>query len=182
VGQAKRRVPRIAAVGGTDLLPADASRESIGAYLALQRELRGITLEELSRATRIPVRSLQRLEDGAFDHAPDGFARGFVRTVALALGLPADETVARMLPEVDADAYGSSRRRVRRVAVALAAGVVVVALGAGTWAAVFGREAPSALEGGSVVHPMIRRDPVRELARQQGLLGPPQPGATRAAP
>ena len=46
--------------------------------------------------TRIPIRSLARLEAGVFDAEPDGFARGFVRTVAIALGLPPDETVARM--------------------------------------------------------------------------------------
>jgi hypothetical protein len=65
--------------------------------------LRGITLEQLSETTRIPIRALARLEAGVFDAAPDGFARGFVRTVAVALGLPADETVARMLPEANSD-------------------------------------------------------------------------------
>jgi cytoskeletal protein RodZ len=58
------------------------------------------------------VRSLRRLEAGAFDHEPDGFARGFVRTVASALGLPPDETVARMLPEATDDARSRGRRRV----------------------------------------------------------------------
>ncbi len=56
--------------------------EPIGAYLARQRVLRGITLEELAESTRIPIRSLARLEAGVFDAEPDGFARGFVRTVA----------------------------------------------------------------------------------------------------
>jgi transcriptional regulator with XRE-family HTH domain len=75
--------------------------ERIGAYLARQRQLRGISVEDLAAQMRIPLRSLQRLEAGAFDHDPDGFARGFVRTVAMALGLPPDETIARMLPEAD---------------------------------------------------------------------------------
>jgi len=77
--------------------------EPIGAYLARQRVLRGITLEQLADTTRIPLRALARLEAGAFDVEPDGFARGFVRTVAIALGLPPDETVARMLPVVSED-------------------------------------------------------------------------------
>src|SRR5690606_40006911 len=97
VEQAKRGVPRDAAVASA---PPDAGgAERIGAYLARQRQLRGIGLDELARATRIPVRSLQRLEAGAFDLDPDGFARGFVRTVAIALGLSPEETIARMLPE-----------------------------------------------------------------------------------
>ncbi len=75
--------------------------EPIGAYLARQRVLRGITLEQLADTTRIPLRALVRLEAGVFDIEPDGFARGFVRTVATALGLPPDETVARMLPEAN---------------------------------------------------------------------------------
>ena len=73
--------------------------EPIGAYLSRQRRLRGISLAELAQLTCIPLRSLERLESGAFDGAPDGFARGFVRTVALALGLDADDAVGRMLPE-----------------------------------------------------------------------------------
>ena len=38
-------------------------------------------------------------EAGAFDGDPDGFVRGFVRTVADGLGLDADATLLRMLRE-----------------------------------------------------------------------------------
>src|SRR4029453_15130270 len=70
----------------TTALSRDPER-SIGAYLARQRELRGFTLDDLAAQTRIPRRSLERLESGVFDRAPDGFVRGFVRTVASALAL-----------------------------------------------------------------------------------------------
>ena len=84
---------------------ADAQEAgAIGAYLTRQRELRGISLDELEAATRIPRRSLERLEGGCFDQTADGFARGFVRTVSIALGLDADESVTRMLPEPEPDA------------------------------------------------------------------------------
>jgi transcriptional regulator with XRE-family HTH domain len=95
--QAKRGVSEDAALASRE------RAEPIGAYLARQRVLRGITLEQLAQSTRIPLRSLARLEAGAFDVEPDGFARGFVRTVAIALGLAPDETVARMLPEANLD-------------------------------------------------------------------------------
>ena len=49
--------------------------ESIGFYLARERRMRGISLDELADLTKIPRRSLERLEAGAFDHNPDGFAR-----------------------------------------------------------------------------------------------------------
>jgi len=95
--QAQRGVSEDAALASRE------RAELIGAYLARQRVLRGITLEQLSDTTRIPLRALVRLEAGAFDVEPDGFARGFVRTVAIALGLAPDETVARMLPEANLD-------------------------------------------------------------------------------
>jgi hypothetical protein len=95
--QAQRGVSEDAALASRE------RAEPIGAYLARQRVLRGITLEQLADTTRIPLRALARLEAGAFDSEPDGFARGFVRTVAIALGLAPDATVARMLPEANLD-------------------------------------------------------------------------------
>ena len=71
----------------------------IGEYLRRQRILRGMSVEELASITRIPLRSLERLEGGQFDGETDGFVRGFVRTVANALGLDAEDAVSRMLRE-----------------------------------------------------------------------------------
>lgn len=145
--------------------------ERIGAYLARQRELRGITIEELARATRIPVRSLQRLEGGAFDRDPDGFARGFVRTVAIALGLPADETIARMLPESDGADDGGAPRVLRHLAPALGLAMLLGAAAASLWIWLSSGAGPSvapvfqAREDGLVV----RRDAVRALAEEHGL-------------
>ena len=106
-----------------------AETRSIGRYLAGQRELRGISVEELATQTRIPLRSLQRLETGVFDGDIDGFVRGFVRTVAEALGLDPEDTLTRMLVEPD----GSERRTVRSYLsvrrVLLAAGLVIVGCG-----------------------------------------------------
>ncbi len=104
---------------------ADAG-EPIGAWIARQRVLRGLSIEELERRTRIPRRSLERLEAGVFDGDRDAFARGFVRTVALAIGLDADEAVTRMLPEYALAPGGHWRLRLRRLAVRAALTVLVV--------------------------------------------------------
>ncbi len=86
--------------------------DSIGRYLARERKVREISLEELATLTRLPVRSLERLESGHLDGQHDGFTRGLVRTVSQALGLHVDDTLARMLPE--ADRIGSPPPRIAR--------------------------------------------------------------------
>jgi len=100
MGRTQRNDTRKAPLG------TDPSRASIGRYLSRERELRDISLDELSEITRLPKRSLERLEAGAYDDAADGFARGFVRTVSQALGLRPHEALAQMLPEASATDRG----------------------------------------------------------------------------
>jgi transcriptional regulator with XRE-family HTH domain len=157
---------------------------SIGAYLSRQRELRGISLDELATLTRIPRRSLERLESGIFDRAPDGFVRGFVRTVASALGLDPDETVMRLLSEPADDGDGGRVRAIARASPAARWAAIAVGLGlvAGVlaWlAASPPRAKPIPAQADGVV---MRRDLIRELAREaaarpaQGEAAP-EPGA-----
>ena len=140
--------------------------QSIGAYLALQRRLRGISQQQLAEITRIPLRSIERLEAGLFDSDLDGFARGFVRTVAEALGLDSHETLARTLREPSGgETRASGARSVW--GRALAGVVLVVALvGVGVLAFEAVRElSPSPAAPPDYVY---RRDPVRALAESQG--------------
>lgn len=147
---------------------------SIGRYLGRQRTLRGISLEELASSTKIPRRSLERLEAGAFDDDTDGFARGFVRTVAEALGLDPDEAVMRLLREPPDDEGDAAPLWLRAAQGAVALSAVVAAVVAIGW--LFGpSEAPvpiadvePAISSSEVVY---RRDAVRELARAHQ--GPP---------
>ncbi|MGH9803683.1 MAG: RodZ domain-containing protein [Candidatus Acidiferrales bacterium] len=56
---------------------------TFGESLRRERELRGITLPELSNATKISLRYLRSLENNQFERLPGGiFNRGFVRAVA----------------------------------------------------------------------------------------------------
>ena len=157
--QAQRRVLEDAGVATRE------RAEPIGAYLARQRALRGITLEELAESTRIPLRSLARLEAGVFDADPDGFVRGFVRTVATALGLPPDETVARMLPEASDEARQRGRLRLW-----LNRGLVGVAIALSIFLAVWTVTGRQLLPSGwtsSRDDIVYRHDAIRALAEQE---------------
>lgn len=76
--------------------------ESIGRFLRRERELKQISVEELAQATRIPLKMLHHIEEDRFDQLPgEVFTRGFLRSYAKALGVEADEVLAR---------YGQGRR------------------------------------------------------------------------
>lgn len=66
-----------------------------GDKLRRERELRGVTLEEIAEATKIGTRSLKALEEEQFDRLPGGiFNKGFVRAYAKFLGLDEEQAVA----------------------------------------------------------------------------------------
>ncbi len=122
----------------------------------------------MARGTRIPLRSLERLEAGAFDHEPDGFARGFVRTVATAIGLDADETVSRMLSEPELDSRVSISW-LGNALIALVLVSVVVALGFVGWAGLKPADTPASAPDHRTELP-VRRDAVRALALETGAI------------
>lgn len=153
--------PSVAVAGTFEDVP-------IGEYLRRQRMLRDVSLDELAAMTRIPLRSLERLERGEFDGESDGFVRGFVRTVALALGLDVDDTVARMLQEPAVGVWerrASGRRLKQAIAIGALAAIVLVSLlvlQAG-WRMLVGASADDPAR--AVV---VWRDPVRSLAEAVG--------------
>lgn len=72
-------------------MDAFSESTSIGAFLRHEREVRQMSLEELSQTTRIPLRQLVLLEQDRFDELPgEVFARGFIKSYARSLGV--DET------------------------------------------------------------------------------------------
>jgi cytoskeleton protein RodZ len=61
---------------------------AFGANLKRERELRGITLDEISKATKISVRLLESIETDRFDILPSGiFRKSFVKSYAKYLGM-----------------------------------------------------------------------------------------------
>ena len=86
---------------------------SVGDYLRELRQRRGLSLEEMSRATRVASRYLECLESDRFSALPAPvFTRGFIRAYWCGSteceGRIKDETRAtiRVIPE-DAEADGS---------------------------------------------------------------------------
>lgn len=71
------------------------TKDTFGEGLKREREMRGVTLEEVSAATRIATRFLKAIEDEQWEQLPGGvFNRGFVRAVARYLGLDEENIVA----------------------------------------------------------------------------------------
>ncbi len=66
-----------------------------GERLRRQREMRGVSLEEISQSTKIGKRSLKAIEDEDFEKLPGGiFNKGFVRAYARFLGLDEEQIVS----------------------------------------------------------------------------------------
>lgn len=74
---------------------------SFGEELKRERELRDISLKEISEATKISIRFLEGLEQNNFDVLPGGvFNRGFIRAYARFIGVDGEEMVNAYLHEV----------------------------------------------------------------------------------
>src|SRR5213594_3924506 len=74
---------------------------SFGEELKRERELRDISLKEISEATKISIRFLEALEQNNFDVLPGGvFNRGFIRAYARFIGVDGEEMVNAYLHEV----------------------------------------------------------------------------------
>jgi len=68
---------------------------SFGERLRREREMRGITLNEIMESTKISRRHLESLENEDFDSLPGGiFNKGFVRAYARYLGIDEEQAVA----------------------------------------------------------------------------------------
>jgi cytoskeleton protein RodZ len=69
--------------------------KDFGSYLKSERELRGVTLDELHSKTNIPVRYLEALEKNQFDELPEEvFIRGYIRSVSNVIGAQEDEVLS----------------------------------------------------------------------------------------
>jgi cytoskeletal protein RodZ len=68
--------------------------ETLGAHLRRERELRKITLEEVSEQTHIKIEYLRAIESDHFEKTPGlTFAKGYLKTYAAYIGLSPDEVL-----------------------------------------------------------------------------------------
>ena len=76
----------------------DARASAFGERLRRERELRGISLDEIAAVTKIGTRLLRALEEEQFDLLPGGiFNKGYVRAYAKHLGIDEEQAVADYL-------------------------------------------------------------------------------------
>lgn len=87
------------------------AKGSFGDRLKREREMRDVSLDELTKATRISQRFLEALENEDWKKLPGGvFGRGFVRTIAGYLGLSEES----LLSEYDMARGDMSRESLAR--------------------------------------------------------------------
>jgi cytoskeletal protein RodZ len=81
---------------------AGPNRETVGQYLRRERESRSVSLQELSKNTRINVTFLEALERDDFGALPrQEFIPGFLQGYARQLGLKAEEVLRRYRIQVE---------------------------------------------------------------------------------
>jgi cytoskeleton protein RodZ len=114
---------------------------AFGENLRREREMRGVSLEEISSATKISLRFLEAIEREDFSKLPGGiFSRSFIRTYARYLGLDEERVVAEFQlaaqPQVEFDlhrmaagASNSGRQATRTPLIATLVALVLLAGG-----------------------------------------------------
>ncbi len=117
---------------------ATVDYSDFGRYLSQQRELRGMSREQVAEATKIPVALIAALETGQLERLPGRvFVLNYIKAYARVIGLEADDVMLRYeeVERVPDDAVAerpTPGRRGRRLRLALFS-----ALGAGagvlTW-------------------------------------------------
>lgn len=120
---------------------------SFGVSLKRERELRGISLAEIARATKISVRLLEAIEKDRFDILPEGvFRKSFIRSYAKYLGMNEEQilqeyalqvqpnTAGQAAPEKPSVSFRDSSAGSRR-ALLLTFGILLLllAVGVGFW-------------------------------------------------
>lgn len=115
------------------------STHLFGEHLKREREMRGVSLEEISAATRISVRFLEALENEQWERLPGGiFNRGFIRSVARFLGMDEENLVAEYAmetherPEIAVWTKEPVRKRTNWTAIGGAIAVAILVI-AGVW-------------------------------------------------
>lgn len=81
---------------------AAPARASVGTRLREAREARGISLDEIAKSTRIPLRQLENIEASNYNALPaPTYSTGFVKSYAMAVGLNAKDLGQAFREEID---------------------------------------------------------------------------------
>lgn len=146
---------------------------TLGETLRRARELRGLTVPQVSATTKIPVRLLEALERDDFHAAPRGmYLRAEVLAYADAVGLDKTIAIDRLQAATDPPAAVAvaplpaavpRTRRLTRTVAAVAVGIAALTLGV-LWQSGRERRVPSVTQA-PVAPPAARTDVPVEVAR-----------------
>jgi len=111
-----------------------------GKYLSQQRELRGMSRDEVSRVTKISPSLIAALEEGQVERLPTRvFVVNYIRSYATVIGLAPEEAVLRYeevsKATTELSPVALERERRRRAWVVLAVLLLLVLLGVGAYVA-----------------------------------------------
>ncbi len=82
-------------MSGTELDPGDGL-VAFGRHLVRERELRGLTRDDVIRATKLPASAIEAIETGDAARTPHrAYVLVYLRGYAAAVGLDADDVVLR---------------------------------------------------------------------------------------
>ncbi|MEM8696984.1 MAG: RodZ domain-containing protein [Pseudomonadota bacterium] len=92
--------------GGDD---AALFESHVGTTLRDARESQGISLDDIAKSTRIPLRQLQNIENSDYDKLPaPTYSTGFVKAYALAVGLDAQAMAKAFREEINFRSSGET--------------------------------------------------------------------------
>jgi cytoskeletal protein RodZ len=102
---------------------------AFGRHLAQERELRGLTRDDVVRATRLPSSAIEALEAGDSERTHRAYVVVYLRAYAAAVGLDPDDVVLRYEEAVGprADAPAPRSRRAALTAALLLFGLLAAA-------------------------------------------------------
>ncbi len=121
---------------GMDHDPPDRAEQlsAFSTWLARERELRGLSREDVVRATRLAPAVVEALEAGeALRFPPRAYLVGYLRAYAGAVGLDPDDVVLRWEEAAGVDAGGSRLARRRWGGPAAALALALAAAGGAVW-------------------------------------------------
>jgi cytoskeletal protein RodZ len=127
-------------VTGTGQPPA-GGLAAFGRHLVQERELRGLSRDDVVRATRLPASAVEAIESGDEARVPHrAYVVVYLRGYAAAVGLDPDDVVLRFEEAVGGPPEATAKRPPGPAVALVVAAVAAAALVAGlAWWAVQGR-------------------------------------------
>jgi len=115
-------------------------RVAFGRHLVQERELRGLSREDVVRATRLPASAIEAIESGDATRTPHrAYVVVYLRGYAAAVGLDPDDVVLRYEEALGPPREAAPARSGRAAIVLAVAGIAALAAAVLAWWATGGR-------------------------------------------